>query len=183
MWNISVLCMGEKSEMRSPIRLNPRSTRFKREMRSPCITSAFNKKRNMHVAHLPLHDLDPKKYRMQFWKRVESDRPFSLVLVCPESLRPEICCHELLSSPQASAQPPELLSSSIMPPILISSYRHLPSFFSSHGASVSRDSLVASLHRGRRCVHHVCQGCRHLHCPHGSHRPTTTSTWASSPYH
>jgi hypothetical protein len=47
------------------------------------------------------------------------------------------------------------LSSSIMPPILISSYRHLPSFFSSHGASVSRDSLVASLHRGwrsRRCI-------------------------------
>jgi hypothetical protein len=38
------------------------------------------KEMSIQLAHLPLHDPDPKKYKMQFWKRVESNQPFSQLL-------------------------------------------------------------------------------------------------------
>jgi hypothetical protein len=40
----------------------------------------IKKETSIQLAHLPLHDPDLKKYRMQFWKCVESNPPFSQLL-------------------------------------------------------------------------------------------------------
>jgi hypothetical protein len=135
---------------------------------------------------------------MQFWKNVESDRPFSWLLQKTPVSSPMLACPELLSSPQACHNYQScwvlpfflvlmwlanLVLLCLASPILISSHRHLPFFFSSHGTSVSRNSSAVSLHRGRHRIHRVRRGRHRLHRPHGSHWPTTTSTWVSSPYH
>jgi hypothetical protein len=89
MWNICVLRMVEKLETRSnytrlrldQIRDAPTLIRKERRALLAACLHLIKKKMSIQLARLPLHDRPgPEKYRMQFWKCVKSDRPFSQLL-------------------------------------------------------------------------------------------------------